>query len=94
MDERALAMKEIQSLMELGNGAPDEIFVKSKWSEYNSHIAQPHLRSLKDEDSMATMRTSGFKGVQQSADVTSSLMRSSGSYQAGNMVVRLKLAVN
>jgi hypothetical protein len=94
MDERALAMKEIQSLKELGNGAPDEIFIKSIWSEYNSHIAQTHLRSLKDEDNMATVRTSGFKEVQQSADVASPLMRSSVSYQAGNMVVRLKLAVN
>lgn len=93
MGEPALAMEEIQSLKELGNGAPDEVF-KSIWSEYSSHIAQAHLRSLKDEDNMATVRTSGFKGVQQSADVASSLMRSSVSYQAGNMVVRLKLAVN
>jgi hypothetical protein len=57
-------MQKIQSLKELKDGAPDEVFFKPIRPKHWFHISQAHLRGFENEGDVRTTWTCNLKRVQ------------------------------
>jgi hypothetical protein len=69
-----MGMQKVQSLKKLRYSPPNKGFIKPLRPEYELHVTQTHLRSLKDKHKVFTMFTCDFKRIQQSSDIPSSSM--------------------
>lgn len=86
VDDLPMCMQEIESLQELNDSTPDEVFVKSFRAEYDFHVAEAHLCGFKDKDNMVAIRTVSDKRIQQSAHIASSFV-CTVLHTTGDMVV-------
>lgn len=64
MDNLPMGMQKVQSLKKLNYSSPNEVFTKPLLSEYQLHITQTRLRSLKDKGEVFAMFTCDFERIQ------------------------------